>query len=78
MATTLAPDEMIAAIDLPTWRLGHGYGFHEFARRQGDFALAGAAALLDVGADNMVRRAALTLFGVTAIRRCGLRRPRRG
>jgi aerobic carbon-monoxide dehydrogenase medium subunit len=66
MATKLQPDEMIAAVDLPTWRLGHGHGFHEFARRQGDFALAGAAALLDVGADNVVRRASLALFGVTA------------
>jgi aerobic carbon-monoxide dehydrogenase medium subunit len=66
MATALQGDEMIAAIDLPIWRLGHGHGFHEFARRQGDFAIAGAAALLDVGADNVVRRSALTLFGVTA------------
>jgi carbon-monoxide dehydrogenase medium subunit len=56
---------MIAAIDLPIWRLGHGYGFQEFARRRGDFAIAGAAALLDVGAGNIVRRAALVLFGVT-------------
>ena len=44
MATALAPDEMIAAIELPIWRPGHGFGFHEFARRHGDFALAGAAA----------------------------------
>jgi aerobic carbon-monoxide dehydrogenase medium subunit len=66
MTTALASDEMIAAVDLPIWRLGHGHGFHEFARRQGDFAIAGAAALLDVGVDNVVRRAALTLFGVTA------------
>jgi aerobic carbon-monoxide dehydrogenase medium subunit len=64
MATVLEPDEMIAAVELPIWRLGHGHGFHEFARRHGDFALAGAAALLDVGADNIVRRAALALFGV--------------
>jgi carbon-monoxide dehydrogenase medium subunit len=64
MATALEPDEMIAAVELPVWRLGHGFGFHEFARRHGDFALAGAAALLDVGADNIVRRAALALFGV--------------
>jgi carbon-monoxide dehydrogenase medium subunit len=66
MATALAADEMIAAVDLPIWRSSHGHGFHEFARRQGDFAIAGAAALLDVGADNVVRRAALTLFGVAA------------
>jgi len=64
MATALEPDEMIAAIELSLWRNGHGYGFHEFARRHGDFALAGAAALLDIGADNVVRRAALALFGV--------------
>jgi len=64
MATALEPDEMIAAITLPLWRPGHGHGFHEFARRHGDFALAGAAALLDVGADNTVRRAALSVFGV--------------
>ena len=66
MATALQPDEMIAAIDLPLWRNSHGHGFHEFARRHGDFAITGAAALLDVGANNVVRRAALTLFGVTA------------
>jgi len=64
MTTALQPDEMIAAIDLPVWRQGHGFGFQEFARRQGDFALAGAAALLDVGAGGVVRRAALSLFGV--------------
>src|SRR5580692_9220669 len=66
MATALEADEMVAAIDLPVWRQGHGYGFHEFARRHGDFALAGAAALLDVGAGNVVRRAALALCGVAA------------
>ena len=66
MSTALQPDEMIAAIELPTWPPGHGHGFHEFARRHGDFALAGAAALLDVGPDNIVWRAALTLFGVAA------------
>jgi carbon-monoxide dehydrogenase medium subunit len=66
MATALRADEMIAAIELPIWRQGHGHGFHEFARRHGDFALAGAAALFDVGAGNVVRRAALALCGVAA------------
>jgi carbon-monoxide dehydrogenase medium subunit len=64
MTTVLAPDEVIVAIELPTWRTGHGHGFHEFARRHGDFALAGAAALLEVDGGGVVRRAALTLFGV--------------
>jgi aerobic carbon-monoxide dehydrogenase medium subunit len=66
MATALAPDEMIVAVDLPLWRPGYGHGFREFARRHGDFAIVGAAALLDVGVDNVVRRAALALFGVAA------------
>jgi aerobic carbon-monoxide dehydrogenase medium subunit len=66
MTTALQPDEVIAAVELPIWPSGHGHGFHEFARRHGDFALAGAAALLDVDSDNVVQRAALTLFGVTA------------
>ena len=66
MSTALQPDEMIVAVDLPIWPAGHGHGFHEFARRHGDFALAGATALLDVGADNVARKAVLTLFGVTA------------
>jgi aerobic carbon-monoxide dehydrogenase medium subunit len=64
MATALQPDEMIAIIELPLWRQGSGYGFHEFARRHGDFAVAGAAALLDVGEGNVARRAALALFGI--------------
>src|SRR5580658_1267005 len=66
MTTALQSDEVVAAVELPIWPAGHGHGFHEFARRHGDFALAGAAALLDVGPDNIVRKAALTLFGVTA------------
>jgi aerobic carbon-monoxide dehydrogenase medium subunit len=66
MTTALQPDEMIAAVELPLWRPSHGHGFHEFARRHGDFALAGAAALLDLDAQCVVRRAALALFGVAA------------
>jgi aerobic carbon-monoxide dehydrogenase medium subunit len=67
MTTALASDEMIAAIDFPIWRPGHGYGFHEFARRHGDFALAGAAALLVVGADSIVQQASLALCGVAPL-----------
>ena len=66
MATALEPDEMIAAIELALWRPSHGYGFHEFARRHGDFALAGAAALLDLDADCVVQRVALAVCGVAA------------
>jgi carbon-monoxide dehydrogenase medium subunit len=66
MTTALAPDEIATAIEWKLWPAGHGYGFQEFARRRGDFALAGAAALLDLGPDRTVRRAAIALFGVAA------------
>ena len=66
MTTALAADEIATAIEWKLWPAGHGYGFQEFARRRGDFALAGAAALLDLGPDQTVRRAAIALFGVAA------------
>jgi carbon-monoxide dehydrogenase medium subunit len=56
--------ELLQAIRWPRWPEGHGSGFHEFARRRGDFAVAGAAALLDRAADGSVRRAAAVVFGV--------------
>jgi carbon-monoxide dehydrogenase medium subunit len=65
MATAIEPDEILVAIEVPIWPAGHGHGFHEFARRHGDFAIAGAAALLEAGG-GIVRRISLTLFGVTA------------
>jgi carbon-monoxide dehydrogenase medium subunit len=70
MATAVEPDEIVTAIKLPLWPPGHGYGFHEFARRRGDFAIAGAAVLVDVGTDAVVRRAAVALCGIatTSIR----------
>jgi carbon-monoxide dehydrogenase medium subunit len=64
MTTALQPDEILTAVELKLWPAGHGYGFQEFARRHGDFALAGAAALIEVAADQTVRRAAVALFGV--------------
>jgi aerobic carbon-monoxide dehydrogenase medium subunit len=64
MTTALAGDEMIAAVDLPLSPQGATHGFHEFARRHGDFALAGVAALINVDAEHVIRRAAIALFGV--------------
>ncbi|MDB5640813.1 MAG: aerobic-type carbon monoxide dehydrogenase, middle subunit CoxM/CutM-like protein [Hyphomicrobiales bacterium] len=57
-------DEIVTAVEFPCWRAGHGWGFHEFARRHGDFAIAGAAALLELGEDQTVERVSITLNGV--------------
>ena len=64
MATVVEPDEIVTAIRLPLWPAGHAFGFQEFARRRGDFAIAGAAVLIDVGPGAVVRRAAIALCGI--------------
>ena len=64
MTTAVEPDEFISAVEIPLWPAGHGSGFREFARRHGDFAIVGAAALVAPGPDKVVQRASLTLCGV--------------
>jgi aerobic carbon-monoxide dehydrogenase medium subunit len=64
MATALEPDEILAGILVQPWRPGHGYSFQEYARRHGDFAVAGVAAMLDMEGGE-VRRATLAVCGVT-------------
>jgi carbon-monoxide dehydrogenase medium subunit len=64
MTPNLAPDELLTAITIPLWPAGHGYAFAEFARRHGDFAMAGAAAMLSLDPAGKVDRVALAANGV--------------
>jgi carbon-monoxide dehydrogenase medium subunit len=64
LQSALDEREILRAIRWRPWPRGHGYGFHEYARRHGDFAIAGAAALLECAADRTIRRAAIVVFGV--------------
>lgn len=66
MTPSIEMDEMVVGIRIPGWPAGHGYGFVEFARRHGDFAVASSAALLEVGSDGKISRASLTIGGVGA------------
>jgi aerobic carbon-monoxide dehydrogenase medium subunit len=50
LSTLLKPDEIITELHLPAWPAQRRWGFDEFARRRGDFALAGIAAFYDVAA----------------------------
>lgn len=63
MTPNMAPDEMLVGIDLPFWPPGHGYGFVEFTRRHGDFAIVSAAALIEEK-NGRIARTSLTLGGV--------------
>jgi carbon-monoxide dehydrogenase medium subunit len=47
LSTALKPDEIITELRLPAWPAWRRFGFAEFSRRHGDFALAGAAAFYD-------------------------------
>jgi carbon-monoxide dehydrogenase medium subunit len=64
MTPALEPNELLTTVRFPRWPAGHGYGFVEFARRHGDFAIASAAALIEVDASGKIKRATLTLGGV--------------
>jgi len=61
--TALAPDELVASIDLPATPPGTVTAFLELARRRGDYAMVGLAALarLEEGAIEGLR---LVFFGV--------------
>lgn len=64
MTTALGYDEILVAVHIRPWREGHGYSFQEYARRHGDFAVAGAAVLLDASPDGIIERASVALCGV--------------
>ena len=63
MTPAIESNEMLIAIHFPLWEAGHGYGFEEFARRHGDFALASAAALL-TSDGRRITRARVTVGGI--------------
>lgn len=46
LVTSLEPDELVTAIDLAILPEDTGFGFHEYARRHGDYALAAVAVLM--------------------------------
>ncbi len=47
LTTVLRLDELVTELRLPPWPADRRWGFREFARRQGDFALAGVALYYD-------------------------------
>lgn len=67
MSPSLEPDELLVDLSFKPWSLGHGWGFHELARRRGDFALAAAGCLLELDANGRVTRVSLVLSGVSYV-----------
>jgi CO/xanthine dehydrogenase FAD-binding subunit len=46
LTTSLAPEEILVEVRIPAMPAGAGYALEEFARRHGDFAIVGVAALI--------------------------------
>jgi carbon-monoxide dehydrogenase medium subunit len=63
LTTALMPDEIISEIHLPAWPAARRFAFLEFARRRGDFAMAGIALYYDMNG-NKATNAHIGVFGV--------------
>jgi carbon-monoxide dehydrogenase medium subunit len=64
LITALEPDEIITEIRLPAWPAGRRWGFQEFSRRRGDFALAAAAVFYDQDKGGKASNAHVGVIGV--------------
>jgi carbon-monoxide dehydrogenase medium subunit len=64
LTTLLKPDEIITEIRFPAWPAQRRWGFQEFARRRGDFAMAAAAVWYDQDAGGKARNAHVGVIGV--------------
>jgi len=62
--TALEVDELLVRTRFPVWSGRCGFGVREFARRFGDFAVAGAVVAVQVDGDARVERCAISLFGL--------------
>ena len=65
LSTVLRPDELILDIRLPAWPGGRRWAFEEFARRAGDFALAGVALFYDLDASGCAVDPHIAAIGVS-------------
>ncbi len=64
LTTATEPDELLTEIRLPAWSTAWGWDVQEVSRRQGDFALVGSVAMVQVDAAETCQAARLVLFGV--------------
>ena len=62
--TALAPEEIVVDVTVPALAPHSGWAVDEVARRHGDFALAGAAAVVTLDATGHVATSRIGLFGV--------------
>jgi len=64
LTTALKPEEIIVELHLPPWPEQRRWGFEEFSRRRGDFALAAAALYYDTLPDGTAGNSHVGVMGV--------------
>jgi carbon-monoxide dehydrogenase medium subunit len=64
LTTALEPAEVLTEVRFPVLADGAGWASREASRRQGDFAMAGAAVTLSAGGAGRCTAARIVLFGV--------------
>jgi CO/xanthine dehydrogenase FAD-binding subunit len=63
--TALEPDELLVEAAVPVLEPGEGWAFSEYARRHGDYAVAGVAVTLALDATGVISRARLGACGIS-------------
>jgi len=63
-STVVADDELLVAVTFPERPARSGFAIREFARRHGDFAIAGAAIAVELDDDDRVARCGIGLLGL--------------
>jgi carbon-monoxide dehydrogenase medium subunit len=63
-STDLEPDELLVGVRFPVWTGRCGFAVHEFARRHGDFAIAGAVVAVQLDGDDRLAHCAISLLGL--------------
>jgi len=63
LSTSLAEDELLLEVLLPAWKEGRRWGFREFSRRDGDFALAGIVLYYDLDQNGKAENTHIGVIG---------------
>ncbi|MFZ0831613.1 MAG: xanthine dehydrogenase family protein subunit M [Mycobacterium sp.] len=62
--TALEPDEILTGVRFPVWTGRCGFAVQEFARRHGDFAIAGVVTAVALDDEDRITRCAIGLLGL--------------